>query len=602
MAELSANIIEAAKAALTPLEARTFWGDWEAKLSSPTAKPVKIALCATFTTEPIEPYIGVELMRHGIAATLRHSPYNQVYAELLSAASTLRVEPVPDVVVILWRMEELVSEAMNLLIKDPAGAREAAKLEIGQLLSAIKVFLQNSNAAVIINTPPRPDNRPLGLLDARVEGGIAAFHADVVAYWRRALADMSRVHLVDVDGAQRDFGAQRAASPRMWLLAKIPWTEPFSQEVGKRIARVIKSLKQPAKKVLVMDCDNTLWGGVVGEDGATGVQVGEDAPGNAYVELQRYALKLRERGVLLALVSKNDEADVWKVFERNPGMILKREHISAARINWLPKSQNLRRVAQDLNLGSDSFVLIDDSAAECAEVAANAPEVFTLHLNGDAAYYVQLLDASGAFDQLTLTSEDLQRAEMYAQEQRREVLRSNVKSMEEYLAGLGLRVRIAPVAEEQLERVTQLLNKTNQFNMTTTRYSEAEVRMLWQDPAWHLYALSVTDRFGEYGLTGVAFCAEREEAWEIDTLALSCRVLGRGVETALLAVLQAHTRACGKSLLRGRFIPTAKNGLAQNFYSDHGFVGRNGMYSLPANKSVCVPSHIALEAESDATH
>ncbi|MBM4261426.1 MAG: HAD-IIIC family phosphatase [Deltaproteobacteria bacterium] len=508
------------------------------------------------------------------------------------------MEPAPDVVVILWRMEELLSEALNLLIKDPAGAREAAQLEIGQLLGAVKVFLQNSNATVIVNTPPRPDVRPLGLLDARVEGGIAALHADVVAYWRRALGDMSRVHLVDVDGAQRDFGAQRAASPRMWLLAKIPWTEPFSQEVGKRIAQVVKSLKQPAKKVLVMDCDNTLWGGVVGEDGPLGVQVGEDAPGNAYVELQRYALKLRERGVLLALVSKNDEADVWEVFERNPGMILKREHISAARINWLAKSQNLRQIAQDLNLGSDSFVLIDDSAAECAEVAANAPEVVTLHLNGDAAYYVQLLDSSGAFDQLTLTSEDLQRADMYAQERQREILRIEVKTMEEYLAGLGLRVRVAPVSEEQLGRVTQLVNKTNQFNMTTKRYSEADVRKLWQDRTWHLYALSATDRFGEYGLTGVVFCVERAEAWEFDTLVLSCRVLGRGVETALLAVLQAQARQHGQYILRGRFIPTAKNGMAKNYYPDHGFIEVNGVYTLSANKPLRVPSHIALETES----
>jgi len=350
----------------------------------------------------------------------------------------------------------------------------------------------------------------------------------------------------------------------------------------------------------VMDCDNTLWGGVVGEDGALNVAVGEDAPGNAYAELQRYALKLRERGILLALVSKNDEADVWEVFERNPGMVLKREHISAARINWLPKSQNLRQLALDLNLGSDSFVFIDDSPAEIAEVRANAPEVLALHLNGDAAYHVRSLDVSCAFDQLTLTSEDLQRADMYAQERERETLRSEVKTMEEYLAGLDLRVDIARVREEQLGRVTQLVNKTNQFNLTTKRYSDAEVRALWQDSQWHLFALSVTDRFGDYGLTGVVFCVEREDRWEIDTLVLSCRVLGRGVETALMAVLQAHAAERGRELLQGKFIPTAKNDLAKNYYPDHGFVEIDGFFRLPANKLLRVPAHISLEAESAA--
>lgn len=601
MNELSATIIEAAKAAATPLEVRTLWSDWEAKLPKQSEKQLRIALCATFTTEPLEPYIGVELLRHGIVAALRHSPYNQIYPELFSTSSTLRADPAPEVVVILWRMEELLAEALRLLVKNPKAAREAASMELDQLLNAIRLFLENSKASLIVSTPPRPDIRPLGLLDARLEEGVAALHTDIVGRWRRALADTSRVHLLDVDGAQRDFGALRVANPRMWLLAKIPWSEPFSQVVGRQVARIIRSLKHPPRKVLAMDCDNTLWGGVVGEDGALGVQVGEDPPGNAYAELQRYALKLRERGVLLALVSKNDEANVWEVFDRNPGMILKREHISAACINWLPKSQNLRQIAQDLNLGSDSFVFIDDSAAECAEVSANAPEVFTVHLDGDAAYHVQLLDSSYAFDQLTLTSEDLQRAEMYAQERQREVLRSEVKTMEEYLAGLGLCAQIASVREEQLGRVTQLVNKTNQFNMTTKRYSEAEVRALAQDPAWYLYALSVTDRFGDYGLTGVVFCVERAEAWEIDTLVLSCRVLGRGVETAVLAVLQAHARSRGKNILRGRFIPTAKNGLAENYYSDHGFVALNGSYTLTANKPVRVPSHIALEVENTLT-
>ncbi|HMF47386.1 MAG TPA: HAD-IIIC family phosphatase, partial [Candidatus Saccharimonadales bacterium] len=387
---------------------------------------------------------------------------------------------------------------------------------------------------------------------------------------------------------------RQAANPKMWLLAKIPWSESFSQQVARQIARVVKSLKTPARKVLVMDCDNTLWGGVVGEDGVAALEIGEDAPGNAYVQLQRYALTLRDRGILLALVSKNDAADVWQVFGTHPGMVLKREHIAAARINWLPKSQNLRQLAKDLNLGSDSFVFIDDSAAECAEVSANAPEVLTLHLSGDAAYNVRLIEESCAFDQLTLTQEDLQRAEMYVQEQKREALRTGVKSMEEYLAGLALCVSIMKVSEAQLGRVTQLINKTNQFNVTTIRRTDAEVRALWQDPSWHLFALSVTDRFGDYGLTGMAFCVERNDSLEIDTLVLSCRVLGRGVETALLAVLRDKARELGKSKLCGRFVPTSKNGLAATYYSSHGLAEVDGMYFWPTISPIPVPSHVTV--------
>ena len=589
------EMVREAREAATPLAARTIWSASSPQLEQHSGGLVRVALCGTFTTQPLEPYLGMELLCHEMAASIHHAPYNQIHSELLSPTSTLRSDPVPEVVVVLWRMEELLSEALALLTTDPESAREAAKRELNEFLQALKIFLDASGASVIVSNPMRPDVRPLGLLDAVLDQGIAALHADVLTHWRRALAAEPRIHLLDLDGAQRDFGARPAANPKMWLLAKIPWSEPFSQHVGKQIARIIKALKTPARKVLVMDCDNVLWGGVVGEDGALGVELGEDAPGNAYLQLQRYALALRERGILLALVSKNDDADVWQVFDKNPRMILKREHIAAAQINWMAKSVNLRQIAKDLNLGSESFVLIDDSAAECAEVCANAPEVLTIHLVGDPAHSVRLIEESCAFDQLTLTREDTQRAEMYAQERRREALRTGVKTMEEYLAGLGLVVRIARLSEEDVSRVTQLGNKTNQFNTTTPRRSEAEVRGLWQDPAWHLFTLSVTDRFGDYGLTGIAYCVDRQEAWEIDTLLLSCRVLGRGVETALLAVLLEQARVRGKERICGRYIPTAKNTLAAPYFPSHGFVESEGFFVRSTSAPLSMPSHISLD-------
>ena len=589
------EITQAALRASTPLTARTVWSTFGPELERHSEGLIPVALCGTFTTQPVEPYLGTELLCHGMAASIRHAPYNQIHTELLSPTSTLRATPVPEVVVVLWRMEELLSGALALLPTDPDGAREAAKKELNEFLDVIRTFLETSRSSVIVGNPMRPDVRPLGLLDSCLDQGIAALHTDVLCYWRRALAAEPRIYLLDLDGAQRDFGAREAANPKMWLLAKMPWSESFSQQVGRQIARIIKALKTPARKVLVMDCDNILWGGVVGEDGFLGVEIGDDAPGNAYTQLQRYALALRERGILLTLVSKNDEADVWQVFERNPGMVLKRDHISAAQINWMPKSANLRQIAKDLNLGMESLVFIDDNAAECAEVQANAPEVLTIHMGTDPAYAVRLIEDSCAFDQLTLTREDTQRAEMYAQERQRDALRTGVKTMEEYLSGLGLGVRIAQVSDEHLGRVTQLINKTNQFNMTTIRRTEAEVRALCQDPAWHLFTLWVTDRFGDYGLTGVAFCVDRQEAWEIDTLLLSCRVLGRGVETALAAVLIEQARKRAKETLRGRFVPTTKNNLAAPYYPSLGFVDVDGVYTYPTNTPLPVPSHITLD-------
>jgi FkbH-like protein len=348
-----------------------------------------------------------------------------------------------------------------------------------------------------------------------------------------------------------------------------------------------------------MDCDNTLWGGVVGEDGALGVDAGEDAPGNAHVELQRYALRLREQGVLLAIVSKNDEPDVWEVFDRHPGMLLKREHLAAARINWRPKSENLRELAAELRLGSDSLVFIDDSPAECAEVRANAPEITVIHLDDDPAHFVGLLERACAFDRLALTSEDAQRAEMYSQERQREQLRGGA-TMDEYLAGLQLVVRIATVGEEHVARVAQLVNKTNQFNLTTGRRTESEVRTLVSDPSWRAYAVWVQDRFGDYGLTGAAFCRREPESWSVDTLLLSCRVLGRGVETALLSCLLQQAEADGASRLRGRFIPSAKNEMAAAYYPDHGFYEEEpGLFAREVEPGIPMPAHLTLETDGN---
>jgi FkbH-like protein len=590
------EIMLTARSASTPFAARTVWSTLGSHLKRFTDQSLDIALCGTFTTEPVEPYLGTELLAAGIPVSIRHAPYNQIYGQLLSSSSSLHSEPAPNVVVILWRMEELLSSALKLLASDPQRAREAAKKELDELRAAIRTFLDHSNASVIVCNPMRPDVRPLGLLDASLDRGTAALHGELLDYWRRLVAAESRVYLLDLDGAQRDFGARAAANPKMWLLAKVPWSDSFSQYVAKQTARVVKSLRIPSRKVLVIDCDNTLWGGVVGEDGVFGIEIGQDAPGNAYAEIQHYALALRERGILLALVSKNNEADVWEVFDRNPGMILKREHIAAARINWMPKSENLRAIAKELNVGIDSLVLIDDNAAECAEVNANAPGVLTIHLGEDPAYAVRLIEDSCAFDQLTLTREDTQRAEMYVQEQKREALRTGAKTMEEYLAGLTLVVRIARITEEHVSRVSQLTNKTNQFNMTTRRRTEAEVRALLLDPNWHLFNLSVSDRFGDYGLTGVAFCIDRKEAWEIDTLLMSCRVLGRGVETAFAAVLLEQARQRGKKMMRGRFIPTGKNDMAAPYYPTHGFIYLGDfIYVRPTNQPLPPPSHITLE-------
>lgn len=584
------------RSAQTPLEERTLWSRWAPEDGEGALRPLRVVIAGTVTTQPLEPYLWISLLGAGWNASVTHAPYHQLYSELLTPGSTLRAEPAPDVVVLLWRMEELLATPLTLLATDPAGARAAMEAELEQFASAIRAFSSTSRATVIVSNPPRPTVRPLGLLDARLAQGIAALHADTLSYWRRLLARLEQVHLLDLDGLQRDFGASRTENPKLWLLAKMPWTEGFNQQVGHRIARLIKATLQPARKVLVLDCDNTLWGGVVTEDGTLGVDVGEDAPGNAYAVFQEYLLALRAQGVLLAVASKNDEPDVWEVFDRHPGMRLKREHLSAARINWLPKSGNLRELAAELNLGLDSLIFLDDSPAECAEVRANTPEVATVHLDGDPSGFIAQVEAAALLDRLSLTAEDSRRAESYQQERAREQLRDAHVSLEEYLANLNLVVRICPATPAHIPRLAQLVNKTNQFNLTTRRRTEAEVVALAADPAWRLFTVHVTDRFGDYGLTGAVFAHLRTDGWELDTLLMSCRVLARGVETAILATVCRAAEEEGASRVYGRYVPTAKNGMVADLYLRHGFEEiDNQLYARSVHPALPIPTHLTLE-------
>ena len=310
--------------------------------------------------------------------------------------------------------------------------------------------------------------------------------------------------------------------------------------------------------MVALDCDNTLWKGVVGEDGVSGIAIPPDL-----MALQRFMVDLAGKGFLLCLCSKNDEPDVLEVFEHRPDMLLKRDHLVSWRINWQPKSQNLRSLAQELNLGLDSFIFLDDNPVECAEVRAGCPEVLTLRLpiDGDIERF---LEHVWAFDRLRVTSEDQQRTAMYKQEAERARFQKEAPTIEEFLDGLELRITIAEPSNDQVTRVAQLTQRTNQFNFTTVRRNDGEIQRLGES-GLECRAVEVGDRFGDYGLVGVMIFGARGETLEIDTFLLSCRVLGRGVEHRMLSELGEIARDRGLSRVVATLIPTKKNQPARDF-------------------------------------
>jgi FkbH-like protein len=325
------------------------------------------------------------------------------------------------------------------------------------------------------------------------------------------------------------------------------------------------------RKCVVLDLDNTLWGGVVGEDGPQGIRLGSTAPGSEYVEFQRFLATLPQRGILLAIASKNNPDDALEVIRGHEAMVLREGAFSALRINWRPKPENLASIAEELNIGVDSLVYVDDNPDEREQMRQLLPQVLTVDLPRDPALYRSTLERLPELQVLGITEEDRLRAGQYVAKREREQIRVQAASVDDYLRSLGIKVAIDPLTEPDVSRVAQLFQRTNQFNVTTRRYDAGAVLRILGDSAWRSWTLRASDRFGDHGLVATALARANGTEWTLDSFLMSCRVIGYGIETALLADIIAAATAAGATRLRGEFIPTKKNVPARDLFARHGF-------------------------------
>ena len=400
---------------------------------------------------------------------------------------------------------------------------------------------------------------------------------------------------------QRQVGIAASHDPRHAYLYRQPFTDGFLNTLGRQVSRIVAASRRAAKKCVVLDADNTLWGGIIGEDGIDGIQIGDEFPGSAFRDFQKLVLSWRQQGVFLAVASKNNEADVWEVFDKHSGMVLRREHLSTWQINWLPKAEGIPAIAKSLNIGTDSLVFIDDNPMEIAYMRDARPEVTSILLPADPADIVATIQALTLFDQLDITDEDRKRADMMRAERDREVLGAQIDHGD-FLKALDLKVDLFRAKTEDLGRVTQLINKTNQYNLTTIRRTLDEVRALAGSDDWRLYAFRVTDKFGEYGLVGVIIIEISADwrRWTLDSVMMSCRVLGRGVEQALIGGLAEDARAEGVVEFVGSYIPTAKNAICKSFLPDQGFTQTGDReWHLHLADAPAIPAHITRLGGAD---
>lgn len=501
-------------------------------LSGKQKSPFRFAISATFTAEPIEPVLCFWGEQLGAKVEVRFAPYNQISQTLLDPASEFSFNA-HGVNIILARLEDLSA----------AGHLEANLHDLVQHIRAASTRL--APALIFCLCPSSP-----GFACA---SGLDSFLAN-------SLSEVPGVQFLHFDEVRKLYPVERWYSQEGDQLGKIPFTEAYYTALGTALVRQAYALQAPPFKVIALDCDNTLWQGICGEDGPAGIVL--DAPRRV---LQEFMLEQREAGMLLAIVSKNNEEDVWETFRLHPDMPLQPRHFSGWRINWEAKAENLRSLAAELSLSPDSFIFVDDNPRECAEIEETLPQVLALALPPDVLEIPHFLDHVWAFDHLLVTEEDRNRSAYYAQAQEFGRELHKAVSLEDFVAGLQVRVAVNRMTPATLPRVAQLTQRTNQFNFSTIRRSEAEMQALSCSDTHECFTAVVSDRFGEYGLTGVLILEIAPGELRVDTLLLSCRVLGRGVEHRLMAFIGGMAHERGLDVVSLRFRTTAKNAPSRQF-------------------------------------
>ncbi len=507
------------------------------------AASAEVVLAATFTVDPLVESLSFLLHEAGLSLPIEVAPYGQVFQQLLDPASRFALNRA-GVNVLLIRFEDWWRDAHGIVDKD------VLERNATDLISGLREAARVGPTPIVLCVCP-----PSAAVAADEE--TKALLCKLADRLHDAIDQTPGVRVLSMDWAQA-WDPSVLHDPEGDSLGHVPYTRRFFAALGREIGREVHALKTSPVKVLVLDCDNTLWGGVVGEDGPAGIEL---TP--RYLNLQRLVLEKKQKGMLLCLASKNNEADVLEVFEQRKDMLLRQEDIVAMRVNWLPKSKNLQALADELNLGLDSFAFIDDNPLECVEVEASCPGVLVLSL-ADAQDPAGYLGNVWPLDVLYVTDEDRRRSEMVRDNLSRDRLAKSVGDLASFLAALDLRVDFAEPQTGQLARVAQLTQRTNQFNFTTRRRSELEIEQLAKQ-GLECRVVEVRDRFGDYGLVGVVIFSRTQDALVLDTFLLSCRVLGRGVEHAIMRELGTLARGRGLGRIEIPFVASKKNMPARRF-------------------------------------
>jgi FkbH-like protein len=534
--------------------------------------PFRLGIISNATSHFLVPALEATAARHGIALECIEADFDQVMQEALSPQSTINRAQLDAVLVAV--------DYRGLPLRTSLGDEDAAKASIAAALTHLNMvrngLKQNGKPGgktlCIMQTLARPVEALFGGLDAVLPGTMRSLVDGI----NRGIAESvlgTEDLLLDVAHLAETVGLADWHDATIWNIAKVPFASVFLPLYVDHVCRLVAAMRGKSRRCLILDLDNTVWGGVIGDDGLEGIVIGQgDATGEAHLAVQRTALSLRDRGVVLAVSSKNTDEIARGPFREHPEMLLREDHIAVFQANWNDKATNITAIAKELALGLDAMVFLDDNPVERKLVRERLPQVAVPELPADAALYARTLLAAGYFESIAFSAEDKQRAGFYQDNARRVALQSQAGDMNAYLASLEMVMTVQRFDETGRSRITQLINKSNQYNLTTQRYTEAEVAEIESDPDCFALQIRLADLLGDNGMISVVICRRELDSWNIDTWLMSCRVLGRKVEDAVLDVLCAEARARGITQFIGTYIPTERNALVEDHYAKLGFL------------------------------
>lgn len=534
---------------------------------------IKVAYLTNFTVDLLPTYVNVYAAAEGLCSHGYVGAYNQYFQEVLNEDGPL-YEFSPDISFIALTLKQyqpkIFNSFLSLTVQEKEDLLENIVNHVEDVITTASKRLKTSIMVSNFQLPPFAQG---GISDVNSAYGEIQFYTNLNTKLGEFVRNNSSIHVFDTARLSARVGFENIYDPKMYYMAKIFWGEKFFPIVADEIIRYIIGIKGLSRKCLVLDLDNTLWGGIIGEDGPQGIKIGPGDPvGEAYLDFQYKIKSLKDRGIMLAICSKNNKEDVLEAFELRPEIPLNLSDFAATQINWDHKHLNIQRIARELNIGVDSLVFMDDNPAECRLIQQMLPEVKVVQLPANTEDLPGVIDRLAIFEKIVVLGDDAKKTEQYHQIKKRKELKESVGDLSAYLHSLETQISIRPPRGEDLNRVHQLFTKTNQFNVTTIRYSMGDIEKFLSDESWEIGIVSARDTFGDLGIIGLYLLEVCLPKVRIDSFILSCRAMGRGIESAVMNhIKERFSKNEQPCVLEASYEPTAKNKPVKTFFDQQLF-------------------------------